>query len=304
MRQMRQTAEPFEAADPLELTDGERAGTDRRDRFARSGDPDALVLTSRDEGVVLDCWRYRWLTRQQIQRLTSTPGIRRLNGRLRRLYDHGYLDRLRAGTIGMGLQPIYVVGPAGVPLVAGRLDLPEGTVKERVRETLRASPLLLPHDLSVNDVLIALLGAFGNDPDTDLRLWQNARDCYDAYAPGRSLRPDGYLQVLEGGRTLHSCILEVDRGTVGLEKWAEKVKRYREYREGGFYSNGYGPGLTRFRVLTLTHSLARLEHLCEATRSVTDRGFWFTLAETLLSDPDPRRAIWKKVDGTEPASLL
>ena len=289
---------------PLEQPEGKEVQPVRRPRFSRSSDPPMLVLTPRDEQVVFDCWRYRWLTRQHLQLLTGTPGIRRLNDRLRRLYDHGYVERLRVGTVGAGLQPLYLVGPVGASLVAVEFELAEAVVRERVRENLRASAMLLPHDLSVNDVMIALHSAFQRDPDIDPLLWLNSRDCYDAYAPGRSLRPDAYFQVLEGGRRVHSCFLEVDRGTVGLEKWREKVKRYQEYRDGGFYTHRYGEGLTRFRVLTLSTTAARLDSLKEATRRIADRGFWFGQTGSLVQDADPRRAFWWKVDGTEAASLV
>lgn len=131
-------------------------------------------------------------------------------------------------------------------------------------------------------------------------LWENARDCYDAYAPGRSLRPDGYFRFWQR-ETLHSFFLEVDRGTVSLARWKGKVERYLDYREGGAYRERYG--LSRFRVLVTAPTPKRLSHLLEATREATDRSFWFGLTEE-VARIDPKQTLWQPVGGGERRALL
>jgi len=257
--------------------------------FSRTTEIVGLVLTPRDAGIVLACFDHQWLTRPQLQQLSGIDGVTRINQRLRQLYDHRYLERIRAGTVGAGLQPIYLAGERAAPLIGEARDLSPAAVRQRLREDSGASAVLLPHDLQVNDVRIALTSALQREPEITWDAWLNARECYDAYAPGVSLRPDGYFRYWRRG-ALHSFFLEVDRGTVSLSRWRAKVGRYEEYRRDGFYTDRYG--LQRFRVLVTVPDAARLAHLREVTAQVAARGFWFTETEALLRDPHPRRALW------------
>jgi|GEM_PF-1337003 len=275
--------------------------TERRKRFIRTAHPEGLVLTDRDAAVVWACWEHRWLTREQLQRLLPLPGVGRTNDRLRRLYDHGYLDRIRAGTVGAGLQPVYLAGEAAVPLIAARTEGTEAEIRERLREDRRASAVLLPHDLQVNDLRIALTGAIDESPALDLDLWLHAQECHDPYAPGRSLRPDGYFRFWHED-LLHAFFLEVDRGTTPLPRWKQKVERYLDYREGGHYTARYG--LQRFRVLVTALTPLRLAHLREATQALTGRSFWFTLTAAVIRDPSPERPLWQPVGQDTPRALV
>lgn len=263
--------------------------TERRRRFERAAPAEGLVLTARDREILLACYQHQWLIREQLQRISGIPGVTRINQRLRQLYDHGYLQRIRAGTVGGGLQPIYIAGERAAHWLAQEVERPEAEVREHLREDARASAILLPHDLQLNDVRLALTASIRSDRGLQLHCWLNTRECYDAYAPGRSLRPDAYLQLWQED-LLHAFYLEVDRGTTNLTRWREKVRRYLEYREQGCYTARFG--LQRFRVLTAAQSAVRLEHLREATRSETDRSFWFARTDDLLGGAGLRAPVW------------
>jgi hypothetical protein len=277
-----------------------KPSSERRRRFTRASDPGRFVLTERDAAIAWACFEYQWLTRQHLQRLFGVPGVTRANQRLRQLYDAGVLQRLRVGTVGQGLQPVYLAGEAAVPLLAERSGLPVAAVKERLREDARASAALLPHDLAVNDVRIGLTLGLRSADGAGLETWLNARECYDAYRPDRSLRPDGYFRFVWRD-LVHSFFLEVDRGTVSLSRFRAKVERYLEYRDSGAYEARYG--LTRFRVLVTAPTEARLAHLLEATREATGRGFWFALTGT-AAEEGPHETIWTSVGGGFPRALL
>lgn len=259
------------------------------------------MLTPRDVALIVACYEHQWLTREQLQKLTGIPGVTRMNQRLRQLYDHTFLQRLRAGTVGAGLQPIYTAGERALPLLAAQTEQPLSVLREHLREDARASEILLPHDLQVNDVRIALTSALRATPALRLDGWLNPRECFDAYAAGRALRPDGYFRFWQE-ELLHAFYLEVDRGTTNLARWRTRVERYVEYREGGFYTTRRG--LQRFRVLILGPAPERLAHLREATESVTRRSFWFALTNELLADPDPRRPIWRPVGQSARRALI
>jgi hypothetical protein len=265
--------------------------SDRRRPFVRSSQPPALVLTERDERLILAVFSYRGLTRPQLQRAMAMPCVTILNDRLRKLFDHGFLDRRRVGTVAMGLQPLYLPGEAAIPLIAARTERPAGEIRRLLREDAQASAMLMPHDIQANDVRLSLTLALQADPGVKFDVWLNARDVYDAYVPGRVLRPDGYFRFWRHG-LLHSHFLEVDRGTTSLTRWQTKVERYREYREQGHYSKRY-PGLTRFRVLVTALSSARLAHLREATSSVVERGWWFGLTEAVIAMTQATEPLWQ-----------
>src|SRR5437870_860688 len=145
--------------------------TEYRRRFQRDSRGAGLVLTARDAEIVNHCFDHQWLSRAQLQRLVGVAGVTRMNQRLRQLYDHQYLARIRAGTIGAGLQPVYLAGEAAVPLVAARAGLSEAEVRARLREDARASATLLPHDLQVNDVRISPTQAIQAGAHLQLDCW-------------------------------------------------------------------------------------------------------------------------------------
>lgn len=275
--------------------------TEYRKRFIRDPEPAGFLLTPRDVTTVLHTWDHRWLTRHQLQRLLSMPCVTRINHLLRRLWDHGFLHRLKAITVGGGMQPVYVVGPAGVGLVVAHNGLPSSEIRSRIREDARAGAVLLPHDLEVNDLRIALTHAIERQTGTPLDCWLTADRCYDVPSRTEVVRPDGYFRILSHD-VLSSFFLELDRGSTTLTRWSQKVARYIQYRESGNYARRYG--LERFRVLVMAPSERRLQELRAATAEFTDRSFWFGLTSDLISDADPYREVWRPVASDGFRSLI
>jgi len=269
-------------------------------RYVRRPNPPRIVLTERDERLILTTYSFRWATRQQLQAIALPAGVTRANLRLRALFDSRFLDRLAIGTVGAGLQPVYLAGEAAVPLIASRFGIAELSVRERLRDAARCSATMLGHDLRVNDERVGLtrvLGAAG----ADLECWLNAAECFDAYEARRCLRPDGFAQFV-AHRTRYACFQETDRGTVSLDRWAAKVAGYVRYRDSGAFTNRYG--LTRFRVLVTAPSNARISHLVEATCTHTDRGFWFALSDEVVGLPDLLQPIWRTLTHAELQPLV
>jgi hypothetical protein len=266
----------------------ERTGK-RQHWLIRSPDPAALVLTERDADIITGCYEYQGLTRPQVQRLFGIPGVTRANQRLRVLWEHEYLDRTAVGIAGAGLQPLYLAGRAAVPLLVDRTEQTPNIIRAHLRDDARRRPLV--HDVEMNDVRIALTLGLAKDPNIKLELWHNQRQSYHAFAPGRALRPDGFVRFVADGLT-HGIYLELDRGTTTLvDRWQAKVVTYSEYRESGSYAERHG--LERFRVLVLAPSPQRLVNLVAASQAVAERGFLFALTRDLLSNSNPRQPIWR-----------
>ena len=82
----------------------------RKSRFHRSEKPARIILQDRDKRIIAAVYEYRFLTRSQIQRLFNINCITRANVRLRKLFDHGYLDRRFRPTVTGTSESIYVLG--------------------------------------------------------------------------------------------------------------------------------------------------------------------------------------------------
>ena len=83
-------------------------------RNKRVEEPPRMRLTSRDIQVVLAVYEYRVLRRDQVQQLFF-PSKNTANERLKRLYQHGFLERRWLPVeYGHGTsQPIYLVAERG-----------------------------------------------------------------------------------------------------------------------------------------------------------------------------------------------
>lgn len=117
--------------------------------------------------------------------------------------------------------------------------------------------------------------------------------------------PDGYF-LLNDGRYRYHHFIEADRGTVtgqsgipGKRSFERKVKVYLEYWRSGLFQKSYQA--KGFRVLTVTTSQKRLEHLKEITEQAGGRNrFWFTTFDQVTPDTILTEPIWQVA--TAPAS--
>lgn len=96
-----------------------------------------------------------------------------------------------------------------------------------------------------------------------------------------SVIPDSFC-VLETPRGMGYFPIEIDRGTVTLARWREKVQAYIEYHKSGEYQNRYHA--RNFRLLILTTSMTRLMNLKEQCEQVApdDERFWFTTFDKVV----------------------
>ena len=132
---------------------GEMMGKERKILFLRK--KKALFLQPRDEVIMTFVAEFRLLSREQIQKLLDFPCITRVNIRLKKLYDDGYLSRLFLPTITGTPKILYYLGPQGVPIVSDSLSI-DPLLLERERKHLQDRKVLfLNHQLFLNDVRIA-----------------------------------------------------------------------------------------------------------------------------------------------------
>jgi hypothetical protein len=280
----------------------------RQSKWRRAKNPEGLFLQERDRQIVRSVSEFGFLTRAQIQRLLDFDCVTRVNIRLRKLFDHGYLSRRFLPVTQGTSQTLYFLGPEGMNLVSLETGIDVRKVKRRHERYLARKELFLSHDLLCNDIRIATQQVLSR-PDMKFDLWVGSTECLHEWREvssktGRTqtmtLRPDGYFRYYRDDK-LFGCFLEVDRSTMSGTRFHSKVELYLSYARSGHYRLQYG--LQFFRVLVTTESRERLSNLKEATGKLTDTIFWFALSED-LTDGRIFETIWERPDRYGVFSLL
>jgi hypothetical protein len=297
----------------------------RLPRFRRVDDPPPFQLTSRDLAVIAAVARFRFLSSLQIARLIG-GSQQHLLRRLQRLFHHAYLDRPVAQRLqlahvlddgnrpfiyGLGLRGAHVLSEAGWPL-SDRLDW--------TTKNARATALFLAHTIETAEVMIAfelacragalrlidqhqMLASFPKETraSRDPFHCQVSVRVKGQVAPiGIGVAPDRLFRL---STDTHHCnfALELDRGTMDVK--AKRLVGKSSFRRKliGYWhlwkQNRHGErwGFKSFRVLTVTPSERRLEHMIAAQKEVVGPSgsnlFLFTTPERLAAKT-PLADVW------------
>lgn len=244
-----------------------------------------LLLQPRDEVIMTFIAEFQLLSREQIQKLLDFPCITRVNIRLKKLYDHGYLSRLFLPTITGTPKALYYLGPQGIPVVSDNLSI-DPLLLERERKHLRDRKLLfLNHQLFLNDIRIAFTLAIKNNAQMTLEQWIKERDCLIEFQHNQgsltALRPDGCLCLTYQNR-LYSFFVEVDCSTMTNGRLKSKAKAYLDYARSGRSEQDFG--FKYFRVLIITKTEARLFNLKSTIEKLNNRIFYFAVKDDVCQD--------------------
>jgi hypothetical protein len=273
----------------------------RLPRNRRVSSPPSMRLTERDVAILRAVHDFRVLRGDQLQALffnsQSTASYR-----LSRLYQHGFVERHFLPTLGgLASSPtLYTLGKWGVDVLRQVLDCGPGGLRRRLGSK-ELSPMFLEHMLAINDMRVAVTVAARQNGYT-LETWLDDAHLKAAYdrvrittTSGRkrdaSLIPDGYFAIrVSQGR---ACFfLEVDRGTMTVGRFQDKIRSYMAYIASGQYERRYG---TRsLRVLTITSGPNRLANLKDATeRTGGGRTFWFAILQEISKDSVLDGPVWQ-----------
>jgi hypothetical protein len=267
-------------------------------RWKRNKNPGRLILQQRDREIITSIYSFRIITRQQLQELFSFNSARRVNQRLRKLYDHKYLSRYFLPTIRGSAKAVYYLGPRGTAIVADELGIDLNLVNLERKSTSNLKELFLCHVLGLNDIRIAFYLGLDTHPEMALERWINDNDCHQQYrvaVSGKSVikqfRPDGYFRIIYKGK-LYSFFIEYDRSTMTVGRFAGKVHSYLDFHALGYYRKRFG--VQYFRVLVVTKTRERLYNLKKAVEVNTDKLFWFTTINQITSNT-VFSPIWQRV---------
>jgi hypothetical protein len=260
-----------------------------------------MILTPRDLAILRVVHRHRLLRSTHLVALSGGSRQATLR-RLHLLFHHGYLDRpsMQLDWYARGSEPlVYALGNRGAEILEAEGKVRRGGVRWDTKNR-NLSRVFLHHTLAIAEIMVAFEVACrgregvrfippeemlaGAPPETRrLRLpfrWQvDVR--HDGKLHRLGVEPDKVFGLrFEGereGRNLAFFFLEADRGTMpvmrkGLAQtsFLRKLLCYQETWRKDLHKAHLG--IPNFRVLTVTTSRERVEHLVEACRSLPGGG--------------------------------
>lgn len=284
----------------------------RLPRNRRAEEPPPIQMTDRDLRILRLVAAFRYMTREQVERLEFAPTTASYcKRRLSLLYHHGYLDRrflpLRNGF--GSARAYYTLDRRGAELLSELLEIPRADLDWRPRDG-RREPLYMEHTLRINDArTIMMLAAkqanlaFEWTDERDLKRSAHQNRVGDPLAPDETITiiPDGHF-VLE---KRWSFAVELDRGTVEETSFKRKVRGYGEWKATGQYSRDVGP--YRFRVVFIVSDSRRDPNRLSRIKSWTEVAgggslFWFATLDALTVYTALHDAVWSVAgrDGKHP----
>lgn len=275
----------------------------RKSRFKRSSDSGRVFLQPRDEMVLALVSEFRLLSREQLQRLLDYPCVTRINIRLRKLYDHGYLSRRFLPVVRGSSKALYFLGPKGVGIVSESLSIDPVELEKERNNISEGKDLFLNHQLSLNETRMSFTLEIKNNRQLSLERWLSEKDCcleIPSERANKTLRPDGFI-CFSARRRVYSFFLEIDCSTMSNSRIKSKVMAYLIYAKSDLYKKDFG--LRYFRVLFVTKTQARLLNLKSTIEELTDKLFYLTTFDQISRNPIHDR-VWIRAGKQDLFSLL
>lgn len=297
----------------------------RLPRFSRASDVRSFRVTERDFEILQQINRHRFLRSSHLcQLLNGSP--QQLLRRLQLLYHHGYLERPRAQLDYFhrgGSEPIvYGLGNKGAEWLI-REQGGDSRGLNWAWKNQSVGRAFLEHAILTSDILVVLeLGRRANGQrllhsdqlDGPKHTKGGTVQWKVKLAGGRSIGvvPDAFFAIeplTSGDPDSRSYFfLEADRGTMPIQRtdpsktsFFRKLQAYHATWKQGLHQRQLS--LPRFRVLTITNSVERLQGMIHACHQLASAHGLFLFAEASafqssnLSDP-----IW--LDGAGVRSAL
>ena len=267
-----------------------------------------IVLTERDKAIILSVYENRFLRRDQIQRLYfADTSVQACNARLKRLYEHRFIDRvIRPIAVGSN-QIAYALHRGGAGIAAAAHGVDRQSINWK-RDHKRVEFLFMEHTLEVAEFRVNLGLALQEASSIDWLFYSRESKHLQARVPDPAgkkkylvVAPDAFfgLKTSEGNSFF---FLEVDMGTETLKRFTEKITAYKQYWKTGKYHQDYE--FNHFRVLTIAESKQRLSNLIEATRQAGGKQMFLFTTMSDIQRETPFGQIWLPATSYNPISLF
>ena len=275
-----------------------------------------MRLQTRDEDILEALEAYGCMRRDQIQRLYFGSVVA-ANLRLRTLFDWKYVARvtlpLPSGSDAPpGCQAIYMLGPAGIPIVAARTGMDPADIRRRLRH---GTPSYLLHTLEVVGFRLAAEEAVRSCPDVRLERFIPERLCQHAYqyreqeggASGGDggwrkevYKPDAVMLLAYEGDQAGFAV-EIDLGHTSSGEFLTKSRIHARYAASGLFLRRYGA--EKARTLCVTTSDKRRDNLRLLLEKEGSDHFWFSTFADIRRE-GVLGAVWYSPGQAAPARLL
>ena len=264
----------------------------------RSNSPEPsrrMVLQPRDIALLTEVYAYGSMLRGQIQAL-HFGSVPRTNARLRQLYDGRFLQRAQlelpaTSPVATGCQFGYLLGPAGIPIVAAELGIDPADVRAQLR---RGTPGYLLHTIDIVTFRLAVEASARTCAAVQLKQFLPERLCRHAYevrpktADGQAresrwhlevFKPDAVFLIAHNG-VLTGFAVEIDRGHTSASEFSCKLAIHARYAATGLFTGRYGAHCAG--TLIVTTSARRRDNLAaiaaQAAAAITSDSTSLTLA--------------------------
>ena len=272
-------------------------------RLSRPDNPQQpFSITDRDVAMVRFVARVGSASSDQLARFVG-GSVKNVGNRLKLLFFYGYLDRpLQQRThlsafFDRGNAPlIYSLGRAGAQLLAGLGDPINAHLSWNQRNARATAPFLAHRIETTAFVLQLILACRGEDAPLlvdhheQLEFFpEKTRESADPYRlrvtipsgvfnkpVSVSVVPDRLVSLAYADNTRHNFACEIDRGSMpvkskaiaGRSNYRRKLATYYHAHLQDCHKTQWG--FQGFRVLTIVPSEARISHMLEAQREVTN----------------------------------
>ena len=281
-------------------------------RHHRPSSPPPLVLQPRDRQLLQSVYRHRYLLAEHVRQLHfPKASLRVAQQRLRRLWEHCYLDRLFLPLSGNGRvtlsPPLYSLAIEGARVVGADLNIPPAHIPHTPRQNARGYATLLHHLVATDLLVAAECCNTENLRVVTMRETAMRQALVAARQSGRwrasAIIPDGALTLFPrgnvGGMTFY---VEVVRASVkcGNALMAKKFCDYANLHHRGYFQTVFGHNRVR-AILILTTSPKRAEHFRQmAAKLPYGRNlFWFGAYQPPRSGRLAVVPMWDHVRGRE-----
>ena len=245
-----------------------------------------LELTDRDLAILEAVAMHGLLSVELIELAFFPPAASRSgrskesHERVRRLMLAGYLQRFdlpRPARFRGSRPPLYALSGKGGRLLrrVGR----DRFVPRRPRDAQRIGVNAPDHDLRAARLWANLRTLVRSGRLAECRWWPErelrGRRIKVPDPTGRhklSVLPDAYVELEYPDGRVHCWMLEIDMGTLKLERFRAKVRAFERYLAGGAFRRDFGR--ESFEVLVLTTGDKRREALRQAAREVVPERAW------------------------------
>jgi Replication-relaxation len=266
----------------------------RARRYQRRVESPPFQLTARDLRILAHVARHRFLSSEQLAALDGGSRQNLLRC-LRVLFDHGYLDRPYAQLAHLpltGPRPmVYGLGRRGAQALAEHRGA-AATDTDWTERNKRAGALFIEHTLAVAGFMVGMELACRKD--SKLGLLREADILAEAPAKTRAAREplrlsvqgldnklgvssvvaDGLFGLAFPDDTASYFLLEMDRGSMPVKRsrfdktsFQRKLKVYWEAWKVRRHVEHFG--VKQIRVLTVTESAERVDHMISAVYEIT-----------------------------------